>query len=40
MKELVQEVTSSMRLQFEKHNADVKVNAEGDTELEGDGCTW
>jgi two-component system, OmpR family, phosphate regulon sensor histidine kinase PhoR len=36
MKELVQEVTSSMRLQFEKHHADVQVKAEGDTGLEGD----
>jgi len=36
MKELVKEVTSSMRLQFEKHHADVKINAVGDTTLEGD----
>jgi two-component system phosphate regulon sensor histidine kinase PhoR len=36
MKELVNEVTSSMRLQFEKHRADVKLNVAGDTTLEGD----
>jgi two-component system phosphate regulon sensor histidine kinase PhoR len=36
MKELVNEVTSSMRLQFEKHHAEVKINATGDTTLEGD----
>jgi two-component system, OmpR family, phosphate regulon sensor histidine kinase PhoR len=36
MQDLVAEVTSSMRLQFEKHNAVVNVNAEGDTTLEGD----
>jgi two-component system phosphate regulon sensor histidine kinase PhoR len=36
MKELVQEVTSSMRLQFEKHGAEVKVETSGDTTLEGD----
>lgn len=36
MKNLVEEVTSSMRLQFEKHHAHVQVNASGNTELEGD----
>ncbi len=36
VKSLVEEVTSSMRLQFEKHRADVHLSAEGDTTLEGD----
>jgi len=36
MKDLVQEVTSSLRLQFEKHNAQVNVTSDGDTSLEGD----
>ncbi|MGZ5190775.1 MAG: sensor histidine kinase [Flavisolibacter sp.] len=36
MKEMVKEVTSSMRLQFEKHHAQVNVNANGDTNLKGD----
>lgn len=36
MKELIQEVTSSMRLQFEKHHSDIYVNVEGDSTLEGD----
>jgi two-component system phosphate regulon sensor histidine kinase PhoR len=36
MKELVEEVTSSMKLQFEKHHATVNVRADGDTSLEGD----
>lgn len=36
MKALLDEVTSSMRLQFEKHDASVTVNTEGDTTLEGD----
>jgi two-component system phosphate regulon sensor histidine kinase PhoR len=36
MKDLVNEVTSSMRLQFEKHQADVQVQFEGNTHLEGD----
>jgi two-component system phosphate regulon sensor histidine kinase PhoR len=36
MKELVEEVTSSMRLQFEKKGAIVNVKSEGDTTLEGD----
>jgi two-component system, OmpR family, phosphate regulon sensor histidine kinase PhoR len=36
MKELVEEVTSSMRLQFEKKGALVNVSAEGNTHLEGD----
>ena len=36
MKSLVDEVTSSLRLQFEKHHARVDVITEGDTTLEGD----
>jgi len=36
MKSLVDEVTSSLRLQFEKHHARVEVITEGDTSLEGD----
>lgn len=36
MRELVHEVTSSMRLQFEKYNADVNVITDGDTHFEGD----
>lgn len=36
MKELVEEVTSSMRLQFERKGALVKIATEGDTFLEGD----
>lgn len=36
MKDLVNEVTSSMRLQFEKKGAQVNVATEGDTSLEGD----
>ncbi|HYK55551.1 MAG TPA: HAMP domain-containing sensor histidine kinase, partial [Flavisolibacter sp.] len=36
MEHLVEEVTSSMRLQFEKKGATVNVTAEGDTTLEGD----
>jgi two-component system phosphate regulon sensor histidine kinase PhoR len=36
MKDLVNEVTSSMRLQFEKRNAAVNISTEGDTTLEGD----
>jgi len=36
MKSLVDEVTSSLRLQFEKHHAQVDVHYEGDTALEGD----
>jgi two-component system phosphate regulon sensor histidine kinase PhoR len=36
MKDLIEEVTSSMRLQFEKHGADVQACYEGDTTLEGD----
>jgi two-component system phosphate regulon sensor histidine kinase PhoR len=36
MKDLVEEVTSSMRLQFEKKGAMVSVTTEGDTTLEGD----
>lgn len=33
---LVQEVVSSMKLQFEKHHADVKIKTEGDMCFEGD----
>ena len=36
MQELVQEVTTSMRLQFEKQGAEVQVTAEGNTTFEGD----
>lgn len=36
MKSLVEEVASSLRLQFEKHHAQVTINSEGDTTLEGD----
>lgn len=36
MQSLVDEVTSSMRLQFERKKADVQVEAGGDTSLEGD----
>lgn len=36
MKELVKEVTSSMRLQFEKHQATVNINADDDTVMQGD----
>lgn len=36
MRELVDEVTASMRLQFEKYKANVTVEQEGDTVLEGD----
>ncbi len=36
MQQLVDEVTSSMRLQFEKRKAIVRVHADGDTTLEGD----
>ncbi len=36
MQSLVDEVTSSMRLQFEKKNAAVSVSAEGATNFEGD----
>lgn len=36
MQSLVEEVTSSMRLQFEKKKANVQVHAEGDTCLQGD----
>lgn len=36
MQSLIQEVTSSMRLQFEKKNATVNISAEGDSFLEGD----
>ena len=36
MKDLVDEVTSSMRLQFEKKGAVVTTDSEGDTQLQGD----
>ncbi len=36
MKALVDEVTTSMKLQFEKHKAEVKVESIGDTTLQGD----
>ncbi|MER3465309.1 MAG: hypothetical protein C4329_13770 [Chitinophagaceae bacterium] len=36
IKALSDEVTSSMRLQFERHNAQVNVHTEGDMHLEGD----
>ncbi|HEX6849698.1 MAG TPA: HAMP domain-containing sensor histidine kinase [Chitinophagaceae bacterium] len=36
LKAVVDEVVSSMRLQIEKHHATVSVNAEGDTNLQGD----
>ena len=36
MKSLVQEVTSSLRLQFEKYKAQVNISTDGDTTLEGD----
>jgi two-component system phosphate regulon sensor histidine kinase PhoR len=36
LKELVAEVTASMRLQSEKHNAVIHTATEGDTTLEGD----
>jgi two-component system phosphate regulon sensor histidine kinase PhoR len=36
MKDLIQEVTSSMRLQFEKYGAEVSVAVDGDTTLQGD----
>jgi two-component system phosphate regulon sensor histidine kinase PhoR len=36
MQQLVDEVTSSMRLQFEKRKADVQVHTEGDTCMQGD----
>jgi two-component system phosphate regulon sensor histidine kinase PhoR len=36
MKELVHEVTSSMRLQFEKNHAVIKITHYGDTKMEGD----
>ncbi len=36
LKSLVEEVTSSMRLQFEKHQADVHLSVKGDSSLEGD----
>lgn len=36
LKDLVNEVVSSMRLQIEKHNANVSINVEGDTSIQGD----
>ena len=40
LKEVVDEVVSSMRLQFEKHHAIVSINVEGDTYLQGDSCIY
>jgi two-component system phosphate regulon sensor histidine kinase PhoR len=36
LKDVVNEVVSSMKLQIEKHNANVSVNVEGDASLQGD----
>ncbi|HEY6955727.1 MAG TPA: HAMP domain-containing sensor histidine kinase, partial [Flavisolibacter sp.] len=36
MRSLVDEVTASLRLQFEKHHAEVTINSTGDTSLEAD----
>lgn len=36
MKDLVEEVTSSLRLQFEKHHAQLSIQAKGDTSVEAD----
>lgn len=36
MKQLVEEVASSLRLQLEKHQAILSISSEGDTTLEGD----
>jgi two-component system, OmpR family, phosphate regulon sensor histidine kinase PhoR len=36
MQSLINEVTSSMRLQFEKKNAAISISAEGDSSLEAD----
>jgi two-component system phosphate regulon sensor histidine kinase PhoR len=36
MRDLIKEVTSSLRLQFEKNNAAVSIMAEGDSALQGD----
>jgi two-component system phosphate regulon sensor histidine kinase PhoR len=36
LKDVVEEVVSSMRLQIEKHHANVSVNIEGDTSMQGD----
>lgn len=36
MKQLIEEVTSSMRLQFEKRNAEISITSEGNTMFEGD----
>lgn len=36
MKDLVEEVTSSLRLQFEKHHAQLNISTEGSTTLEAD----
>lgn len=36
MQDLIREVTSSMRLQFEKRNAAISISNEGDTSFEGD----
>ncbi|HET9744673.1 MAG TPA: HAMP domain-containing sensor histidine kinase [Chitinophagaceae bacterium] len=36
LKDVVNEVVSSMKLQIEKHQATISVNAEGDTSMQGD----
>jgi two-component system phosphate regulon sensor histidine kinase PhoR len=36
LKDIVNEVVSSMKLQIEKYHANVSVNAEGDTSMQGD----
>jgi two-component system phosphate regulon sensor histidine kinase PhoR len=36
MKQIVEEVASSLRLQLEKHQATLNISSEGDTTLEGD----
>lgn len=36
LKEIVEEVTTSMKLQLEKHHANVVVDVQGDTSLQGD----
>jgi two-component system phosphate regulon sensor histidine kinase PhoR len=36
LKDVVNEVVSSMKLQIEKYHANVSINAEGDTSLQGD----
>ena len=36
LKDVVNEVVSSMKLQIEKHHANISVNAEGNTSMQGD----